>query len=54
MPDTASAGVAQEADSAQLPQSTSPVVDWVRQLGWFCGRDALGVIVVIFRAPLPP
>ena len=52
MPDTASGGTAQDALCVQFPQSTSPVVDCVRQLGW--GRTSVGWTVMIFRAPLPP
>ncbi len=53
MPETASDGTAHEADPDQLPQSTKPVLESVRQFGWFCGRLAEGLTVVIFRAPLP-
>ena len=54
MPETASAGTAQEAETAQLPQSTSPVAASVRQAGWFCGSEAEGVTVATLRAPSPP
>jgi hypothetical protein len=54
MPDTASAGTAHEADTAQLPQSISPVVALLRQLGWFWGRLAEGLTVATWRAPMPP
>ena len=51
MPETASAGTVQEADSAQLPQSISPVADSLRQAGCDCGRDAEGWTVATLRAP---
>ncbi|SRR6266508_1050314 len=54
MPETALAGTVQDADTPQLPQSTRPVVAWVRQAGWFCGSDADGRIpAATMRAPLP-
>ena len=43
-----------DADTAQLPQSTRPVVASVRQVGWFCGSGADGVTVATLRAPFPP
>jgi hypothetical protein len=54
MPDTASAGTAHEAETAQLPQSISPVAALVRQFGWVWGRLAEGVTVATCRAPEPP
>ena len=53
MPDTAEAGAAHEADTAQLPQSTRPL-EFVRQAGWLCARLADGVMVATLRAPSPP
>ena len=54
MPETASAGTAQLAETPQLPQSIRPVDAVVWQAGWFCGRLADGWIVAILRAPEPP
>ena len=54
MPDTASLGTIQRADTAQLPQSTRPVADVVTQLGWFCGSRTVGRTVATRRAPEPP
>ena len=45
MPDTASLGTVHDALSDQLPQSTSPVLDSVRQLGW--SETDVGWIVAI-------
>ena len=54
MPETAFAGTAHEAESAQLPQSTRPVLGTVKQSGCICGSVADGSTVSIFRAPRPP
>ena len=54
MPDTASLGTAQDADSVQLPQSMRPVVVSLRHAGWFCGRAADGLTLATLRAPSPP
>ena len=54
-PDTAVLGTAHEADTAQLPQSMSPVgaVSFLHA-GWDCGSEAVGSIPeTILRAPLP-
>ncbi len=53
MPDTAVVGTVQEADTAQFPQSVSPVVASLRQLGWVWGRWADGWTVAMSRAPSP-
>ena len=53
MPETASAGTAQLADTPQLPQSIRPVAAVFWQAGWFCGRLADGWTVAILRAPWP-
>jgi len=58
MPDTAVLtavlGTAQDADTAQWPQSIRPVLAWVRHAGWLCGRVALGRSpAMTWRAPLP-
>ena len=54
MPDTAVAGTAHDADTAQLPQSTRPVPRSERHAGCGCGSGALGVTVATLRAPFPP
>ena len=54
MPETASAGTAQLADTAQFPQSIRPVDAVVWQSGWFCGSAADGWTVATLRAPWPP
>ena len=54
-PDTAVLGTAQEADTAQLPQSMSPVgpVSFLHA-GWDCGSEAVGsMLETTLRAPLP-
>ena len=53
MPETALAGTAHEAETAQLPQSISPVRCSVRQSGWFCGSVTEGETVATLRAPMP-
>ena len=53
MPETAVDGTAHEAETAQLPQSTRPVLLSVRQAGCVWGSVALGLIEVTLRAPLP-
>ena len=53
-PEVAFAGTVQEPETAQLPQSMRPLAACVRQFGWFCGSDAVGLTVVILRAPRPP
>ena len=53
MPETASAGMLQVAETDQLPQSTSPVAASRRQAGcWLLVVPAFG-IVSTFRAPKP-
>ncbi len=52
-PDTAVAGTAHEAETAQLPQSTRPVGGSVRQGGCCWGSGADGCTTAIWRAPLP-
>ena len=54
MPETASAGTAHDAETAQLPQSTRPVAASVRQAGCACGSAAEGSTVATLRAPVPP
>ena len=56
MPDVASAGTIHAADTAQLPQSTSPVVVILPKAVRLGLREsvALGWIVVTRRAPTPP
>src|SRR6516165_6550057 len=54
-PDTAVAGTAHDADTAQLPQSIRPVgaVSFLHA-GWVCGSVAVGRIpLATIRAPLP-
>src|SRR4249919_1440307 len=54
-PDTAVLGTVHEADTAQLPQSMSPV-GWVSFLhaGCVCGSEAVGsMLETTLRAPLP-
>ena len=54
-PDTALLGTVHEADTAQLPQSMSPVaaVSFLHA-GWDCGSEAVGSIPeTTLRAPLP-
>jgi len=54
-PETASLGTVHDADVAQLPQSTSPVDEFVRQEGWVCGSVAEGFRPdAMIRAPSPP
>jgi hypothetical protein len=53
MPEVAVAGTAHDADSAQLPQSMSPVAAAVRHAGCVCGSAAEGVTVATLRAPIP-
>ena len=53
MPETASAGTVQDADTAQLPQSTSPVRVSVRQGAGSAAAGTLALTVAICRAPLP-
>ena len=53
MPDTASAGTVHEAETDQLPQSTSPVAAWVRQPGCW-SAPVSGRTVATLRAPCPP
>ena len=52
-PDTDPSGTVHRADSAQFPQSTSPVDGTVRQGGWDWGNGADGAIVPTMRAPWP-
>ena len=54
-PDTALGGTVHEADTAQLPQSMSPVpVGPLRQDGWVCGSVAVGDrFEATLRAPFP-
>ena len=55
-PDTAVDGTAHEADTAQLPQSMSPVGRGCRcwQAGWVCGSVAVGSMSeTTLRAPSP-
>ena len=54
MPETASAGTAQVAETAQLPQSVRLVLVVLRHAGWVWGRVADGLTVATLRAPLPP
>ena len=43
-----------EAETAQFPQSTRPVLLTVMQFGgWFCGSATDGLMVATFRAPKP-
>src|SRR5215475_7219116 len=54
-PDTAVLGTAHDADTAQLPQSMSPVgaVSFLHA-GWVCGSVAVGsMLETTLRAPLP-
>ena len=54
-PDTAVLGTVHEADTAQLPQSMSPVgaVSFMHA-GWVCGSVAVGSMSeTTLRAPLP-
>ena len=53
-PEAAAAGTAHEADTAQLPASTSPVEGSVSGLGWTCRRVCEDGIVVTSLAPAPP
>ena len=53
-PLTASGGTAQRAETAQLPQSTSPVAGSVCGGGCCCGSAAQGRTSPTFRAPFPP
>ena len=39
-----------EAETAQLPQSTRPVLLTEMQLGWDCGKAADGVMLATLRA----
>ena len=54
-PDTAVVGTVHEADTAQLPQSISPVpAGPLRQAGWVCGSEAVGsMFATTLRAPFP-
>ena len=54
-PDTAVDGTAHEADTAQFPQSMSPVRRVsLRHAGWVCGSVADGQhAAATLRAPLP-
>ena len=51
IPEVAFAGTAQEADTAQVPQSIKAVATSVAQDGCVCGKLTEGWIVVISRAP---
>jgi hypothetical protein len=53
-PDTALAGTAQLAETAQLPQSTRPVDVWTIGLGWLWGSGTEGAMSATLRAPRPP
>ena len=48
-------GTVHEADTAQLPQSMSPVgAVSFRHAGWVCGSEAVGCMFeTTLRAPLP-
>jgi hypothetical protein len=46
-------GTSHDADTAQVPQSISPVVASFRQAGWFCGSAADGSTLATLRAPMP-
>ena len=46
-------GTAQEADTAQLPQSISPVELSVKQGAWTWGNNAEGKTEATRRAPCP-
>ena len=52
-PDTAFAGTLHDTDSAQLPQSMSPVTASLRHAGCVCGSAIVGRTVAIFLAPNP-
>ena len=53
-PETAVLGTVHDADTAQLPQSISPVVESVRHAGWVCGNVPVGArLAAISRAPSP-
>jgi len=52
-PDTAVDGTAQDADTAQLPQSSVSVVGAQPQFGWVCGNGTDGEMVCCNRAPSP-
>ena len=54
MPEVAVAGTLHDADTAQLPQSTRPVLTSDRHCGWLCGSVTEGCTVVTSRAPRPP
>jgi hypothetical protein len=54
MPEVAVDGTSHDAESSQLPQSTSPVVGSLMQLGCACGSVAVGASVATLRAPSPP
>ena len=51
-PDTASSGIAHDADTDQPPQSTRPVVGWSGH--WVCTPAGKPVIAATLRAPSPP
>ena len=53
-PDVASMGTAQEAETSQVPQSSSLVESSNTHAGWICGRETDGKIVATLRAPSPP
>ncbi len=53
MPEVWFVGMAQVAETLQLPQSMSPLAGSVRQFGWFWGNEAEGWTVATLRAPLP-
>ena len=54
MPETASLGTLQVAETPQLPQSTKPVALWLVHEGCNWGSTASGWTVATLRAPLPP
>ena len=54
MPETASAGTLQVAETPQFPQSISPVELWPLHCGCSWGSTASGWTVATLRAPLPP
>ena len=54
MPDVASVGTAQDAETAHVPQSIKPVVVPEAQAGWLWGSATDGVTVATLRAPSPP